>query len=623
MLINYKRSGFEYQPSIYMGIAMKIKTTLLIATGLSFAISACSPAGMDEQAKAEQNVEYLNSVYDDYFEADLRLNPIQGTFLGRKEFNDQLVNTFTEEYRQRRQLLEEEYLAALHAVDSTQLPESERLSYRIFERDRQMALEAMQFPDHLIPINQFYNAANRMAQLGSGQSAQPFETVTDYENWASRMAMIPQIMDQAIENMREGADQNVVQPAILMQRVLTQLRAHLPENTEDSLFYAPIQDFPDEFSEADQDRLEATYRALIEDSVLPAYKRLHDYIENEYLQYARTDSYGLGQLPGGEAWYDYMVRMRTTTDMSADEIHQVGLDEVARIHHEIEAIMAETGFEGDLAEFFEFTRDDPQFHYSSREEMLEDYRDFAAMAEEASAALFHEDMLPRAGYEVRKVERFREQSASSGSYSSPSTDGSRPGIFYLNTYDLPARPTWAKAALTLHEAVPGHHYQIALQREMEHLPPFRRFGGETAFIEGWGLYAESLGDELGVYGPYDRYGKLVAELWRSIRLVVDTGIHAKGWSRQQVLDYMYENAPVQEARAVSEAERYMALPGQALAYKIGQLKIQELRDRAESTLGDAFDVRDFHREVLRHGSLPLSILEQQIDQWIARETSAL
>jgi len=479
---------------------MKIKTTLLIAAGLSFAISACSPAGMDEQAKAEQNVEYLNSVYDDYFEADLRLNPIQGTFLGRREFNDQLVNTLTDEYRQRRQLLEEEYLAALHAVDSTQLPESERLSYRIFERDREMALEAMQYPDHLIPINQFYNAANMMAQLGSGQSAQPFETVTDYENWASRMVMIPQIMDQAIENMREGANQNIVQPAILMQRVLTQLRAHLPDNTEDSLFYAPIQNFPDEFSEADRDRLEATYLALIEDSVLPSYQRLHDYIENDYLQYARTDSYGLGQLPGGEAWYDYMVRMRTTTDMSAEQIHQIGLDEVARIHSEIEAIMAQTGFEGTLSDFFEFTRDDPQFHYGSREEMLDDYREFAALAEEASAALFHEDMLPRAGYEVRKVERFREQSASSGSYSSPSTDGSRPGIFYLNTYDLPARPTWAKAALTLHEAVPGHHYQIALQREMEHLPPFRRFGGETAFIEGWGLYAESLGDELGVYG---------------------------------------------------------------------------------------------------------------------------
>ncbi|MBA3987739.1 MAG: DUF885 domain-containing protein [Idiomarina sp.] len=586
-------------------------------------LAACSPQPQQQESAQTQRQqgEYLNQLFAEYFAADLQLNPLRATFLGDHRFNDRLENPFSEEQRTRQRMLEEEYLTALDLVDVEQLSAQDLLSYQIFKRDRETAIEGLQFPTHLLPVDQFYNIAGRYAMLGSGQSAQPFNHEDDYRAWAKRMQKIPAVLDQAIVNMEKGIAAGITQPRVLMEKALPQIQAHIVDDIQDSLFFQPIVNLPDAIDMDTQQVLSELYERVITDELLPAYQRLYDFIETTYLAHARTDSYGLGALPDGQAWYAYNVRWRTTTDMSAAEIHQLGLREVARIHENIQEIMHEVGFAGDLSEFFEFTQNDEQFIYASREAMLADYQAFAAMVDTRTPQLFHADMFPQADYEIRKVERFREQSASSGSYQSPSEDGSRPGIFYLNTYDLSARPTWAKGALTLHEAAPGHHYQIALQREMTDLPRFRRFGGETAFIEGWGLYAESLGEELGVYEPYDQFGALVAELWRSIRLVVDTGIHAKGWSRQQVLDYMHANAPVAEARAVSEAERFMALPGQALAYKIGQIEIRALRTEAEDALGENFDVRDFHREVLRHGSLPLSILREQIERWVAQEAS--
>lgn len=600
---------------------MKFATyRLTLAASLSALLAVgCSDVSNNrdaEQPSATEQSAYLDTLYAEYFAANLELNPLNATFMGDHRYNDQLANSLSEEHRARQKMLEEEYLSLLEEVDPGVLSEQALLSYKIFKRDRETALEQFEHPSHLLPIDQFYNLASRFAMLGSGQSAQPFEDADDYHDWAQRMEQIPIILDQAIANMEAGMAQDIVQPRVLMERALPQIEAHLVDDVSDSLYYEPINDFPDTIDEQEQKRLAELYATRIEDDVLPAYQRLHDFIQNTYLSAARSDSYGLGALPGGEEWYAFNVRWRTTTDLSPDEIHSIGQQEVERIHDGIREIMQRVGFDGSLQEFFEFTRSDEEFIYSSREEMVEDYRNFSARVDDVTDQLFHDEMFPRAGYEIRKVEEFREQSASSGSYQSPSEDGSRPGIFYLNTYDLSARPTWAKGALVLHEAAPGHHYQIALQREMEDLPRFRRFGGETAFIEGWGLYAESLGNELGVYEPYDEFGALVAELWRSIRLVVDTGIHAKGWSRQQVLDYMYANAPVAEARAVSEAERFMALPGQALAYKIGQMEIRNLRSEAEAALGADFDVRDFHREVLRHGSLPLSVLREQIESWV-------
>lgn len=584
------------------------------------AIAACSPHSQQPtHAQIDDSVAELNALYDEYFAAVIELEPLRATALGEHQYNHLLPDTLSSEHRERKRMLEDEYLNSVKRFNIELLPEQAQLSYQIFVRDREMAIEALEHPSHLMPLNQFYNIANQLAMLGSGTSSQPFNTRHDYEMWAERMRAIPTVLNGVMRNMREGMNQDITQPRVLMERALDQINAHLVDDVADSLFFQPINNFPEDFSEQDSLELIQLYSDLITEEVLPAYQQLRDFVQNEYLPEARTDSYGLSGVPGGAEWYAYNVRWRTTTDLTADEIHDIGLAEVARIHQEIEVVMNDVGFDGSLHDFFNFTRDDPQFHYTSREEMLADYRVFAATVDEQSEKLFFPEMLPKARYEIRKVEEFRERSASSGSYSVPSEDGSRPGIFYLNTYNLPARPTWAKAALTLHEAIPGHHYQLALQREMENLPSFRRFGGETAFIEGWGLYTESLGDELGVYTPYDRYGAYVAELWRAIRLVVDTGIHSKGWSREQVLEYMYANAPVAEARAVSEAERFMALPGQALAYKIGQLKIRELRTFVENELGNEFDVREFHRQVLQNGALPLSVLEVQIEQWVAQQ----
>jgi uncharacterized protein (DUF885 family) len=414
--------------------------------------------------------------------------------------------------------------------------------------------------------------------------------------------------------MREGMREGVVQPRILMEKLQPQIDAHIVANVEDSNFYTPVKNMPEDFSPEDRERLTAAYEDKITSTIIPAYQRISNFVGDDYLGAAR-ETVGLYAQPNGVSWYEFMVRLRTTTDMTPEQIHQIGLDEVARIHGEMHSVMEEVGFDGDLKEFFEYMNTDPQFFFEEREQLIQGYRDMSDHISELSKDLF--EIFPKTGFEVRAVEPFREKSASGGSYQAGTPDGARAGIFYANAYDLSARPNWAMESLFLHEAIPGHHFQIMIQRENEDLPEFRRFGGFTAFSEGWGLYAESLGKEIGVYtDPYQYFGGLNAELWRSIRLVVDTGIHAKGWSRQQVLDYMYENSAVAEARAVSEAERFMAIPGQALAYKVGQLKIREIRDNVEARLGDRFDVKAFHTEVLRDGAMPLSMLEAKIDRWV-------
>ncbi|MCO4320602.1 DUF885 domain-containing protein [Aliidiomarina quisquiliarum] len=589
---------------------MKLVLTLVL-------LVACTPVEKASEVELQKShAAMLQQIFTDYFYADLALNPLEATYVGEYQFNHLLANTFSDEYRARRQLLEEEFLMTLETVDYSLLTQADQLSYDLFKRDRTIALGQLEFPSHLLPLNQMYNFANQLARLGSGQGAQPFNNYKDYQNWLARMQSIPSIFAQIERNLNKGLELQVTQPKVVMEQVLAQIEAHLVDELEDSLFYQPILNFPAGINDKQQVQLATLYTDLLTEKVLPAYQQLATYIKQSYIPQTRTNSYGLIDLPEGSQWYAFEVQRQTTTTMTPNEIHQLGLAEVARIHQAIHAIMAEVGFNGSLKEFFAFTRDDPQFHYSSPEEMLADYQAFAQQVEKRVLKLFHADMLPKAGYEIRRVEAFREQSASSASYEVPSEDGTRPGVFYLNTYGLSARPKWAKGPLTLHEAIPGHHYQVALQREMTHLPRFRRYSIAVAFAEGWGLYTETLGDEFELYDSYDRYGQLIAELWRSIRLVVDTGLHAKGWSREDVLNYMYANAPVKEARAVSEAERFMALPGQALAYKIGMIKITELRQRAEQQLGDNFDVRDFHREVLRHGSLPLSILEREIDRWL-------
>ena len=570
-----------------------------------------------EQPFADEAAAELSALVEEFFERNLELNPLLATSIGDDRYNDRLANSIGPEYLQQNEALNREYLQRVMSIDPASLTGQDRLTYETFRYSREMELEGLNFPDHLQPINQFYSVTNSFVQLGSGSSIHPFETVENYDDFLSRVDDFVIIVDQAITNMRAGMEQGVVQPRILMEKTLPQLASQITDDVESSTFYSPIRDMPEEFSDEERERLTNAWRTAIADQIVPAYQRLHNFIGDEYLAAAR-ETVGMGGLPGGAEWYAYLVRLRTTTDLSPGEIHQIGLDEVKRIHGEMQGVMDEVGFEGDLDDFFEFLNTDEQFYYDRPEQLIQGYRDMSDRIESLAPKLF--SVFPKADFEVRAVEPFRERSASGGSYRRGTPDGSRPGVFFANTYDIKARPKWAMESLFLHEAIPGHHFQISIQQELEDLPRFRRFGGYTAFTEGWGLYAESLGKELGVYtDPYQYFGALNAELWRAIRLVVDTGLHDQGWSRQDVLDFMYANSAVKEARAVSEAERYMAIPGQALAYKVGQLKLLDLREYAQEKLGDDFDVKEFHSMILIDGPLPLQLLEAKVERWTEGE----
>jgi uncharacterized protein (DUF885 family) len=453
--------------------------------------------------------------------------------------------------------------------------------------------------------------------MGAGGSLHPFATVKDYEDWLKRTNDFVIWVDQAMVNMRAGIAKDVVQPRIVMERVLPQLEPMLAANVEQSIFYRPVTSFPESFTPEERERLSGAYRQAIETQIVPAYRRLHTFIKEEYLPRTRT-TVGITSLPDGAEWYAYLVKLQTTTALTPAEIHEIGLKEVARIRGEMEQVIAQVQFKGDLAAFFKFLRSDPRFYYTKPEELLDGYRALKSKATEAAPRLFA--VAPKADFEIRAVEEFRARSAAAASYRVATPDGSRPGVFYVNTYDLKSRPRYTMQAIFLHEAVPGHHFQFSIQQELEDLPSFRRFGGYTAYSEGWGLYGESLGRELGFYtDPYDHFGALGTEMFRAVRLVVDTGMHSRGWSREQAIEYMNSNAPVGQSDTVSEIERYIANPGQALAYKVGELKLKELRARGAERLGERFDLREFHTQVLTDGALPLDVLETKIDRWIAEK----
>ena len=574
-------------------------------------VPAVAAASQATSAKAAQ----LQNLYAEYWEEVLKLNPVQATFQGDARYNDQLPDFGSAEFRKQQHDFTVRWLKTIQDVGSAGLSGQDLLSYEIFVRDSKNSLEGEKFPDWTMPVNQMSSIASYAVMLGSGTSAQPFKTVKDYDNWLARGNKLPTLFDTDIANMRQGMKMGVVQPRALMTKVIPQLDALIKDKPEDTLFWGPIKSLPADFSAADKQRLTAAYRTMIADQLLPAYRELRAFINDEYLP-ATRDSVGLDKLPDGLAWYAFNAKNSTTTDMSPAEIHQLGLDEVARIHDEIRKLMVETGFKGSLQDFFKFMQTDPRFNFKDEPALLAYYRALEARINKRVPEQF--SLTPKAPFEIRAVEAFRAKSAAGGEYQSPSEDGSRPGVFYVNTYDLPTRKTWDAEDLFLHEAIPGHHFQLALQQELKGVPAFRRFGGETAFIEGWGLYSESLGKSLGVYEtPYDYFGYLQNELWRAIRLVTDTGLHSKGWTREQVIKYMLDNSAESETQSTAEAERYIAWPGQALAYKIGELKIKQVRAKAEKELGDKFDVREFHAEVLKDGSVPLDVLEAKIDHWIA------
>lgn len=585
----------------------------LLLAALAAGVVAC--AAPQPSRSPETGAAAVQQLFADYWEENLQRHPLTATFVGDPRYNDRLPNTLSADYRAQEHAFEQKWLERIRGIDASALNEQDRLSVEIFRRDREKALDGERFPGYLLPLNQFYSFSSTLAQLGSGTSAQPFRTVQDYDHWLSRMAQMPALFDQAIANMREGAAKGIVQPRALMDKVVPQLDALIVSDPRDSLFWQPVAKMPTEFPVAERERLTSAYADAIGGQVMPAYTRLRDFIRDEYLPKARS-THGLDALPDGAAWYAYNVRSITTTDLSPAQIHQIGLDEVARIHTEMRRVIAQLGFKGDLKAFFKFLTSDPQFKFASEQALLDAYNGLRERVEAGVPTLF--SVTPKAGFEIRPVEAFRAKSAAGGSYMRPSEDGSRPGVFYVNTYDLPSRKTWDMEDLFLHEAIPGHHFQLAIQQELRGVPAFRRFGSFTAFIEGWGLYAESLGKELGVYrDPYMYFGYLQNELWRAIRLVVDTGLHSKGWAREQVIEYMLANSAESETQSIAEAERYMAIPGQALAYKIGELKIRQLRAKAQTALGERFDVRSFHAEVLKDGAVPLDVLENKSDRWIA------
>jgi len=590
------------------------------------ATPAPAPTGGDEAVvpaaetpgatAAPETSRKLHALFDQYFEEYLELRPLAATYIGDNRYNDSLPNYIGPEYRAQVHEMNQRYLDAIQRFEWKGLSGEDLISYEIFVMERRRELAAERFPNYLLPVDQTGALTTLMPALGSGTNAQPFVTVKDYENWLRRLDGFVVWMDQAVANMREGATKGVVQPRTVMEKVLPQLDAMLVEKPEDSLFYGPITNFPETVPAADRERLAAAYRASISGKVVPAYRRMRDFVRDEYLPKCRT-TVAWSALPDGKAWYAFFVQEHTTTDMTAEQIHALGLDEVARILGEMDGVRREVGFEDGLPAFFEHLKADPQFYYTNGGDLVQGFRDLKVRIDGALPSLFA--VLPKADYEIREVEAFRAASEAGAFYQPPSADGSRPGIFYVNTYNLKAQPKYGMETLSLHEASPGHHFQTSIQQELTGLPKFRRFGGDyTAYVEGWALYAESLGRELGMFtDPYNWFGRLNDEQLRAMRLVVDTGLHALGWSREQAIKYMLDNSTLAETDVVSEVERYIAWPGQALGYKIGDLRIQALRRRAEAELGDRFDLRDFHREVLSDGAVPMGVLEEKIARWIA------
>ena len=584
---------------------------------------AAQPAAAAQAAQAQTPSQALAELFAASDEGDLRRNPISRLFRGDTSTAGDLGNPLSDEYFAAERAAAEAELAALARIDRSRLSPEEQISYDVFKWQRTMDLRGLQ-PDMLAltavrPIDHFNGYHTFFAELSSGQSAAPFKTVKDYEDGLTRIDDFVVITDTAIARMREGTASGVVQPKLIVENVVEQLDQMLGESVEGSAFYRPLTAIPASVPVAEQERLKAAYRQSITTEVRPALQRLRDFMAGEYLAAARP-TVGLMHMKGGPQLYRYLVEARTTTTLTPEQIHQIGLDEVKRLHAEMEQVKTQVGFSGTLQEFFEHIRTDPRFKPASREWLQQEYVRIGKRLDRTLPNLF--STLPKAPLEIRPVPALTEKGAARGSYERGTPDGSRPGVFYFNAYDLPSRTTPSMETLYLHEGAPGHHFQISLAQENTRLPNFQRFGGNTAYVEGWGLYAETLGRELGVYtDPYQYFGYLDSQLFRAIRLVVDTGIHSKGWTRDQTIQYILDNSSRGRSNATAETERYIANPGQALAYKIGQLKISELRAKAERELGRRFDIRDFHAQVLMTGALPLAVLEAKIDNWIAANKS--
>jgi uncharacterized protein (DUF885 family) len=596
-----------------------MRLTLLLAS-VALAVPAIVPAApaVAAQPVADYNAQLLK-LFHDSDEAQLKLNPLSAIFRGDMRYADRLGDYGSDAYYDASRAAAESDLKNLHAIPRDKLTPTNQIAYDVFEWQTKDTLKGLS-PDMLAltavrPIDHFFGVHVFYPTFASGQGAAPFKTVADYENNLKRHRDYIAYLDRAIMRFREGMKTGVVQPKLVVNNVIEQLDTQINQGVEGSTFYGPVTKFPEGISAADQARLKTEYAAAIRDGILPADIRLRDFLKNEYLPVAR-DGEGLKYMPGGDKLYAYLIETNTTLPLTAEYVHNLGLSEVARIKGEMEAIKTQVGFKGTLGEFFEYLRTDPKFQPASREAYTQLFYDIGKRVDARVREQF--STIPKTALEIRPYEEYREKTQAGGSYESGSPDGKRPGVFYFNAYDLPSRRVWGAETLFLHEGVPGHHFQISLAQENATLPAFMRFGGNTAYAEGWGLYAETLWKELGMEtDPYQRFGGLNDEMLRAMRLVVDTGIHAKGWSREQGIDYMLANSGMSRTEVVAEVERYIAIPSQALAYKVGALTLQRLRAKAEAALGKRFDPRAFHAQVLMTGSLPMAVLEKKIDDWIA------
>ncbi|CAL1516381.1 DUF885 domain-containing protein [Chitinophaga sp. MM2321] len=584
----------------------------LILVGALFA-GACQQKGSHSNPSAMQ--DSLHHLAAAYYDANMALNPLQATFNGENQYNDQLPVDISESYRAHADSFFAAWQQQLKGIDTAVLSGNDRITYDMLQREFEINREGLTFHDHLMPVQQFTCLPLTLAQLGSGSSAQPFKNRKDYENFIHRMQGFAVWTDTAIANMRRGIATGYVLPKSLVVKTIPQLAALAKKDTG-NVYYAPLKTLPDSLDAAAKAQLTKDYTAAIENYILPSYAKLHQFMEKEYLPKARASS-GINGIPDGSAYYTYLIKYWTTTNKSPEEIFELGEKEVARIRDEMEAVKNSTGFKGDLPAFFLSVRTDKKLRiFKTPAAILDSFKAIENKIMPGVKKMYGH--FPKTKFEIRQTEAYRAASASA-EYMPGSPDGTRPGVFYVPILDATKFSYTGMECLFLHEAIPGHHFQFSLQQENDSLPKFRRFSWIGAYGEGYALYCESLGKELGLYtDPYMYFGRLSDEIHRAIRLVVDVGLHTKGWTREQAIKYMMDNEPVSEQEVTAEIERYMAIPGQALSYKIGEIKIRELRNKYTQELGDKFSLSSFHDELLKDGCVPLSILEQKMARWAGR-----
>ena len=555
----------------------------------------------------------LHALFEEDWQWALQQYPEGATFLGDNRYNDRLTD-YSPEAIERRKAHEREMLDRAQKINRAELTGQDVISYDLYLRDKKLNVEGSRFPTEYMPIDQMNGVQITFGQLAAST---PFRVAKDYEDYLARLAAFPKQIDQLIALMKRGMETKWIQPAVPLRSLAAQIEGQITDDPARSSLFKPFEAFPENVSEADRSRLSAAGKKAIAGSFTPAMKKLAEFIKQTYLPAARSDV-GASAFPDGQDYYQYSIRRHTTTSLTAKEIHEIGLKEVARIRKEMEGIIQKVGFKGSFQEFLTFLRTDPRFYYTNAEDLVAGYALIAKRADGRLPELFAE--LPRTPYGIRVIPDYEAPAQTTAYYQPSAADGSRAGYYMINTYKLDTRPRYEMEALSLHESVPGHHLQIARAQELKGLPDFRRNAGYTAFVEGWALYAESLGEEMGFYtDPYSKFGQLTYEMWRACRLVVDTGMHALGWSRKQAIDFMKENTAKTENDIIVEIDRYIVWPGQALAYKLGELKIKELRAKARKELGPRFNLGKFHNALLDDGALPLDLLESRINDWIAEQ----